>query len=83
MTAPRTTISKDLPVLILMSTTDKFFSASNPYIGNKAAVGHCGKALADNSNAEIVLIPKAPHTLFNLMQTHEVIEGFLKDRLLN
>ncbi len=82
VTAHRTAIPNDLPVLNVMSATDKFFSASNPYIGNKAAVGHCGKALANNPNAEIVLIPKAPHTLLNLTQTHEVVEGFLKDRLL-
>lgn len=65
-----------------MSATDKYFSKANSYLGNDAALGHCGRALAKNRFASIVLIPEAPHTLLNLPQTHQVVEGFLKERLL-
>lgn len=78
----KTAIPEGLPVLNVMSATDKYFSAANSYIGNPQAVGHCAKALADNPNASVVLIPKAPHTLMNTPQAREAVEGFLKDRLL-
>lgn len=82
VTAHRTAVPNDLPVLNIMSATDKYFSTANSYIGNEQAAGHCAKALADNPNASIVLIPKAPHTLMNVPQAREAVEGFLKDRLL-
>ena len=78
----KTAVPNDLPVLNIMSATDKYFSTANSYIGNEQAAGHCAKALADNPNASIVLIPKAPHTLMNVPQAREAVEGFLKDRLL-
>lgn len=81
--SPKNDIPEDLPVLNVMSATDKYFSKANSYLGNDAALGHCGSALAKNKAASIVLIPGAPHTLMNLPQVREAVEGFLKDRLLN
>lgn len=79
----KTSIPDDLPILNIMSATDKYFSKANSYLGNEAALGHCGNALAKNTVSSIVLIPGAPHTLMNLPQAREAVEGFLKDRLLN
>lgn len=80
--AHKTNIPDDLPVLNVMSATDKYFSKANSYLGNDAAVGHCANVLAKNTAASIVLIPGAPHTLMNVPQAREAVEGFLRDRLL-
>ena len=78
----QTRIPATLPVLNIMSSTDIYFSQSNPWLGNPAAVGHCGAALAQNKLSSVVLIPGAPHTLFNLPQARHATEGFLRDQLL-
>jgi hypothetical protein len=69
------------PVLNVMSSTDVFFSPSNPWLGNAGAKGYCGDALKDSKQATIVLIPGAPHTLLNLPATRHATEGFLRDLL--
>ncbi len=66
---PRSVLPDDLPVLNVMSLTDKFFSSANSYLDNDSAFGYAREALANNPNASIVLIPQAPHTLLNLPQT--------------
>lgn len=76
-----TQIPNTLPVLNVMSSTDRFFSQHNPYLGNQKAVGYCGNALASNKNALIVLLPSAEHTLFNTTQAHSVTQGFVKSLL--
>lgn len=78
----KTNIPNDLPVLNVMSATDKYFSKANSYLGNDNAIGHCGNVLAQNTVSSIVLIPGAPHTLMNVPQAREAVEGFLRDRLL-
>ncbi len=75
-------IPNTLPVLNVMSSTDVYFSPSNSWLGNNQALGHCGKVLADNKVSSIVLIPGAPHTLFNLPQARQAEEGFLRNLLL-
>lgn len=67
-----------LPVLNIVSSTDIYFSQSNSWLGNPAALGHCAQALKDNKVSSVVLIPGAPHTLFNLPAARQPIEGFLK-----
>lgn len=79
----QTHLPATLPVLNIMSSTDIYFSPSNSWLGNDQAVGHCGAALKDNKVSSIVLIPGAPHTLFNLPQARQPIEGFLRTQLLN
>lgn len=74
-----TALPQDRPVLNVMSSTDVFFSPSNPWLGNPAAQGHCGQALKDNKQASVVLIPGAPHTLLNLPQARHPVAGFLRD----
>jgi dienelactone hydrolase len=69
------------PVLNVMSSTDVFFSSSNPWLGNAAAKGYCGDALKDNKQAAIMLIPGAPHTLLNLPATRNATAGFVRDVL--
>lgn len=56
-----------LPVLNVMSATDKFFSQVNSYLDNPNALGHAGKVLANNPNAQVCAAARLlPHTLFNL-----------------
>lgn len=74
-----TALPPDRPVLNVMSSTDVFFSASNPWLGNPAPQGHCGAALKANKQASVVLIPGAPHTLLNLPQARHPVAGFLRD----
>lgn len=75
----RSALPKDRPILNVMSSTDTFFSASNPWLGNPAAQGHCANALKDNKLASIVLIPGAPHTLLNLPQARNATQAFLRE----
>lgn len=75
----RSTLPQDRPVLNVMSSTDVFFSPSNPWLGNATAQGHCGQALKDNKLASIVLIPGAPHTLLNLPQARNATAAFFRD----
>ena len=79
----RSNIPNTLPVLNVMSSTDVYFSPGNPWLGNSQALGHCGKVLAGNTVSSIVLIPGAPHTLFNLPQARQAEEGFLRGLLLS
>lgn len=78
----QTHLPQTLPVLNIMSSTDIYFSPSNSWLGNAAARGHCGAALKDNKVSSVVLIPGAPHTLFNLPQARQPIEGFVRAQLL-
>jgi dienelactone hydrolase len=79
VTAHQSALPQDKPVLNVMSSTDMFFSPSNPWLGNPAALGHCGQALKDNKLASIVLIPGAPHTLMNLPQARNATAAFFRD----
>ena len=76
--AHRTAIPQDMPVLNVMSAADKFFSQANSWLDNPSALGHAGRTLANHSDASIVLILGAPHTLFALPQTQSAVEGFLE-----
>ena len=79
--AHRTAVVLEQPVLNVISATDPFFSPSNPWLGNPAALGHCAKTLAQHRNAGIVLVPGAPHTLLMLPPAKQAVAGFLKDVL--
>lgn len=83
VTDHRSALPQDRPVLNVMSSTDPFFSSSNPWLGNDAALGHCGQALKGNKLATIVLIPGAPHTLMNLPQARSATATFVRDTLLH
>ena len=76
--APRNAMPDTLPVLNVMSSTDPYFAPSNPWLGNPAARGHCGDALARNAQAQVLLLPQAPHTLFNLPAARGVTREFLE-----
>ena len=77
----RTAVRPEQPVLNAISATDPFFSRSNAWLGQPAAVGHCAAAFKDHPKASIVLIPGAPHTLLNLPAARQVVAGYLQDAL--
>ena len=77
----RTHLPETLPVLNIVSSTDIYFSKSNSWVGNDQAVGHCGAALTQNKVSSVVLIPNAPHTLFNLPPARGPVAGFLKQQI--
>lgn len=76
--AARTAVPESVPVLSVMSLADRFFSPANPWLDCPGALGFPGRALAQHSDAEIVLIPGAPHTLFALPQAQCAVKGFLE-----
>jgi dienelactone hydrolase len=79
VTEHKSALPQERPVLNVMSSTDVFFSPSNPWLGNSASQGHCGQALKGNKLASIVLIPGAPHTLMNLPQARNATAAFFRD----
>lgn len=74
----KTHIPEDCAVLNMMSAEDPYFSQKNSYLDNPEALGHAGMVLKDHPDATIVLLSKAPHTLFNLPQATSVIDAFLE-----
>jgi dienelactone hydrolase len=72
----RTAVKPGEPILNVISLSDPYFAPGSPLSGTEV-IGHCGKALFDNKAAEIVLVPGAPHTLYNLPQVRAVIKSFL------
>lgn len=77
----RTAVPVDQPVLNVISLTDPFFSPSNTWLANPGAHGHCGAALARHTQATVVLIAGAPHTLLNLPAARHATAGFVRDVL--
>ncbi len=75
--APGNVFYEKEPVLSVMSLNDKYFGTGNSYLDNPKAYGYPHEALKDNSCAALVLIPEAPHTLLNLVQTHGAVAAFL------
>lgn len=74
----RTAVPDTVPVLNIMSKTDKYFSKVNPYIGNENATGTCRNALLGHPDVEIVQIPNAPHTLMNQEKALDSAKDFLR-----
>lgn len=74
----RTQIPADCPVLNIMSAEDPYFSQKNSYLDNPEALGYAARALKDHQDATIVLLPQAPHTLFNLPRATGIIDAFIK-----
>src|SRR5450830_783693 len=79
--APRNAFAPGRPVLNLISSTDPYFSRSNPWLGSPEAQGHCAAALKGNPRASVLLIPNAPHTLLNWPAAHDAVAGFLQRTL--
>jgi dienelactone hydrolase len=78
---PKSNFDLKKPVLNVISSVDPFFSKTNTWIGNDAAVGHCGAALKGNAQASVVLIPDAPHTLLMSSAAQNATAGFLMQTL--
>lgn len=79
VTAPRTAVVIDQPVLNVISLSDPYFSQKNAWLGNALATGNCGAAFIGSKRATIVLIADAPHTLLNLPAARTATAGFLRD----
>lgn len=77
--AHRTTLPPEQPVLNVISLTDPFFSRANAWLGNPQARGHCGAALQAHTNATVVLMAGAPHTLLMLPAARHATAGFLQE----
>lgn len=75
----RTRLPPEQPVLNVISLTDPFFSKANSWLGNPAALGHCGAALGQHKNGTVVLMAGAPHTLLMLPAARHATAGFLQD----
>lgn len=78
VTAHRTAVMPERPVLNVISSVDPFFSPTNGWLGNPKAQGHCAAAFKDHKQASVVLIPGAPHTLLNLPAARQAVEGFVR-----
>jgi len=50
--AHQTNIPDDQPILNIISSTDPYFSTSNPWLGNSQATGHCGAVLKNNKKSQ-------------------------------
>ncbi len=74
---PKSSFDLKKPVLNVISSVDPFFTKTNTWIGNDAAQGHCGAALKGNTQASVVLIPDAPHTLLMFPAAQNATAGFL------
>jgi dienelactone hydrolase len=74
---PKSNFDLKKPVLNVISSVDPFFTKTNTWIGNDAAQGHCGAALKGNTQASVVLIPDAPHTLLMFPAAQNATAGFL------
>jgi hypothetical protein len=77
VTEPKSNFDLKKPVLNVISSVDPFFTKKNTWIGNDAALGHCGTALKGYAQASVVLIPDAPHTLLMFPAAQNATAGFL------
>jgi dienelactone hydrolase len=81
VTGHRTHVRVGQPVLNVMSATDPYFAPGPPWLGNPAALGHGATTFRGDPAAMIVLVPGAPHTLFNLPQVRAVTRAFIEQSL--
>lgn len=76
------TSTKPLPVLNIVSSTDKYYSQANPFLGNEQATGNCQAAFGDaQDHVQVILLPGAPHTLINLPAARSATLGFIESVL--
>jgi len=71
----------DCPILNILSDNDPFFSASSEYNRGLAVLGDSRQALRDRGNARMVVLPNAPHTLYNLPAARDHTRHFLLELL--
>jgi len=68
-------------VLNIISADDPFFSPQSPLNQGVAVAGHGAAAVCGNPNAQVVLIPGAPHTLFDLPAARALTAEFVRSVL--
>ena len=72
------TSTKPIPLLNIMSSTDKYYSQANPFLGNAQATGNCQATFGGaQEHVQVVLLPDAPHTLINLPAARSATLGFI------
>ncbi|MDN0082579.1 hypothetical protein QU487_07400 [Crenobacter sp. SG2305] len=69
--------SRDCPILNILSDNDPFFGASSDFNCGLAVLGDSRAALREMANARMVILPNAPHTLYNLPAAHTHTRDFL------
>jgi dienelactone hydrolase len=74
---PRNGFGPQDAVLNVISGDDPYFSPKNEWNKGYPIKGHCADALKDDRSAQVVLIPNAPHTLFNLPAARSLTAGFI------
>lgn len=75
-----TNLGPQEPILNVMSAEDPYFAPANPWHGDDGCElnGHCAAVVRGNRNAEIVLLPGAPHTLYNLPAARHATQAFIE-----
>ena len=73
----------DCPILNILSGHDPYFSADSPLNRGLPVLGHSGHALRDATHAKLLILPHAPHTLYNLPAARAHTRRFLRELLRN
>ncbi|OHX17392.1 hypothetical protein BI343_12215 [Chromobacterium amazonense] len=68
----------DCPLLNLLSDADPFFGRDSQYNRGRQVDGDSQRALAGMPKARLVLLPNAPHTLYNLPEARMQATAFLR-----
>jgi hypothetical protein len=74
---PRNGFGPQEAVLNLMSSADPYFGPRGEWNKAYRVRGHGAEAFGDNPNALAVLLPNAPHTLFNLPAARWLTASFI------
>lgn len=74
---PRNGFGPQEAVLNIISSDDPYFSPENEWNKGFGVKGHSADKFKDHKNVQIVLLPNAPHTLFNLPAARSLTAGFI------
>ena len=69
------------PLLNILSDADPFFGCDSEYNRGRQVDGDSRRALAGMPQAKLVLLPNAPHTLYNLPEARALTADFLRGLL--
>lgn len=71
----------DCALLNILSGDDPFFGAASRFNQGRGVDGDSRRALAGMPRAKLVLLPQAPHTLYNLPEARALTADFLRELL--
>ena len=72
---------RDCPILNVLSGHDPYFGADSPLNRGLPVLGHSGDALRNATRAQLLILPHAPHTLYNLPTARAHTRRFLRELL--